>query len=741
MQFDRASGGSVVAGRIEPRSDLAGATTCRKRIRHHSTAALAFMFVVFFEWNTAMATAADTSANPLLAPWKGPWGGVPPFDVVTTADIEPALEAGMREQLGAVAQIAADPAPASFENTIAAFERSGRTLARVQSVYSTLTGCKSDEPLRAVEKKMSPKLAAFEDGIYQNDKLFARIALVYAVRESSGLTPEQQRLTWLAYTNFVRAGAKLDAAAKQELSAINQKLAELTTTFSQNLLKCETDEFILLNDETETAGLADDVKAASAEAATALGKPGKWAIQNTRSSVDPFLAQSSRRDLREKVWRMFVGRGDGGVADNNQIITETLTLRARRAKLLGYPTHAHWRVEHAMAKTPERALGLLEAVWKPAVARVRMEVADMQAVADREGAGITIEPWDYRYYAEKVRAAKYDLDKSAVVPYLQLEKLREGMFYTARELFGLEFRPLEPGRVPVYHPDVRVWEVVDGAGSHVGLWYFDPFARTGKRSGAWMSDYRAQERFDGAVSPIVSNNCNFMRGRPGEPVLISWDDATTLFHEFGHALHGLLSNVNYPSLAGTNVARDYVEFPSQLLEHWLSTPEVLEKYALHHESGRPIPKELVTRIERAATFNEGFRTVEFLASALVDMKVHLAGETPIDPAQFERETLADLGMPREIVMRHRLPQFLHIFGGDGYSAAYYSYLWADTLTADAWEAFTEAGGPWDKDVARRLRDRIFSVGNTIDPADSYRAFRGRDAGVDALMRKRGFVKH
>ena len=741
MQFDRASGGSVVAGRIEPRSDLAGATTCRKRIRHHSTAALAFMFVVFFEWNTAMATAADTSANPLLAPWKGPWGGVPPFDVVTTADIEPALEAGMREQLGAVAQIAADPAPASFENTIAAFERSGRTLARVQSVYSTLTGCKSDEPLRAVEKKMSPKLAAFEDGIYQNDKLFARIALVYAVRESSGLTPEQQRLTWLVYTNFVRAGAKLDAAAKRELSAINQKLAELTTTFSQNLLKCETDEFILLNDETETAGLADDVKAASAEAATALGKPGKWAIQNTRSSVDPFLAQSSRRDLREKVWRMFVGRGDGGVADNNQIITETLTLRARRAKLLGYPTHAHWRVEHAMAKTPERALGLLEAVWKPAVARVRMEVADMQAVADREGAGITIEPWDYRYYAEKVRAAKYDLDKSAVVPYLQLEKLREGMFYTARELFGLEFRPLEPGRVPVYHPDVRVWEVVDGAGSHVGLWYFDPFARTGKRSGAWMSDYRAQERFDGAVSPIVSNNCNFMRGRPGEPVLISWDDATTLFHEFGHALHGLLSNVNYPSLAGTNVARDYVEFPSQLLEHWLSTPEVLEKYALHHESGRPIPKELVTRIERAATFNEGFRTVEFLASALVDMKVHLAGETPIDPAQFERETLADLGMPREIVMRHRLPQFLHIFGGDGYSAAYYSYLWADTLTADAWEAFTEAGGPWDKDVARRLRDRIFSVGNTIDPADSYRAFRGRDAGVDALMRKRGFVKH
>ena len=392
-----------------------------------------------------------------------------------------------------------------------------------------------------------------------------------------------------------------------------------------------------------------------------------------------------------------------------------------------------------MAKTPERALALMEAVWKPAVARVREEVADMQAVADREGAGITIEPWDYRYYAEKVRTAKYDLDKSELMPYLQLEKLREGMFFTARELFGLEFRPLEPGRVPVYHPDVRVWEVVDATGSHVGLWYFDPFARSGKRSGAWMSDYRAQERFDGEVSPIVSNNCNYMPGRPGEPVLISWDDATTLFHEFGHALHGLLSTVNYPSLAGTNVARDFVEFPSQLLEHWLSTPEVLEQFALHHETGRPIPKELVARLKRAATFNEGFRTVEFLASALVDMKLHLADDRPINPARFERETLAELGMPREIVMRHRTPQFLHLFGSDGYSAAYYSYLWADTLTADAWELFTEAGGPWEKTVAKRLRDHVFTVGNSIDSTDSYRAFRGRDAGIEALMRKRGFA--
>lgn len=688
-----------------------------------------------------MTTAAEVpKANPLVVPWKGPWGGVPPFDSAKTGDFAAALEAGMLEQLAAVARITADPVRPSFENTIAALERSGRLFARVYSVYETLTSCMSDEALRVVEKEMSPKLAAFNDRIYQDEKLFARIAAVYDARESSELTPEQQRLTWLVYTNFVRAGAKLDATAKRELSSINQRLAELTTAFSQNLLASETDEVAFLTDAADTAGLPEDVKAAAAEAAAARDKPGQWAIQNTRSSVDPFLTFSSRRDLRENVWRMFVRRGDGGATDNNAIITETLTLRARRAKLLGYPTHAHWRVEHAMAKTPERALALMEAVWKPAVSRVHQEVADMQAVADREKAGITIEPWDYRFYAEKVRAAKYDLDKSAVVPYLQLEKLREGMFFAARELFGLEFRPLEAGRVTVYHPDVRVWEVVDGTGAHLGVWYFDPFARAGKRSGAWMSDYRAQERFDGPVSPIVSNNCNFVRGKPGEPVLISWDDATTLFHEFGHALHGLLSSVSYPSLAGTSVARDYVEFPSQLLEHWLSTPEVLEQFALHHETERPIPKELVARIKRAATFSEGFRTVEFLASALVDMKLHLAGGGPIDPARFEHETLAELGMPKELVMRHRPPHFLHVFGSDGYSAAYYSYLWADTLTADAWEAFTEAGGPWDTTVARRLKDHVFTAGNTVDPGEGYRAFRGRDAGIDALMRKRGFVK-
>jgi peptidyl-dipeptidase Dcp len=454
--------------------------------------------------------------------------------------------------------------------------------------------------------------------------------------------------------------------------------------------------------------------------------------------MEPFLTYSSRRDLREKVWRTYYSRGDNGDAkDNNKIITEILKLRTERANLLGFPTHAHWRLEDSMAKTPERTMELMLAVWKPAVARVHEEVADMQAIADKEKAGITIEAWDYRYYAEKVRKDRYDLDEDQIKPYLQLDKLREAMFWVAGELFNLEFKPVS--NVPVFHPDVRVYEVVNRkTGAHVGLWYFDPYARTGKRSGAWMNAYRNQERFSKDITTIVSNNANFIKPAPGEPVLISWDDASTLFHEFGHALHGLCSNVNYPTLSGTNVARDYVEFPSQLLEHWLSTPEVLNRFALHYKTGKPMPKELVERIDRSSKFNQGFATVEFLASALIDMKLHLAGAAEIDPDAFERVELAKLDMPKEIVMRHRTPQFNHIFSSDGYSAGYYSYLWADTLTADAYEAFEEGKGPYDPEVAKRLYDHVFSVGNTIDPADGYRAFRGRDPGIKALMRKRGF---
>jgi peptidyl-dipeptidase Dcp len=698
--------------------------------------AVSLLFLLAAPPATPAAGAEAPVKNPLLAPWSGPYAGVPPFDQVKVEQFQPALEAAMAETLANVDKIANDPAPPSFDNTLAVLEKASRTLDRAGSIYGVFSSAMSTPEFQAVEREMAPKLAALQDRITQNEKLFARIAAVYDARETSCKTPEQKRLAWYQYTSFVRAGAKLDAAAKKRVAEINERLATLYTGFTQNLLAEEADYTTFVDKEEDLAGLPPEVRSAMAAAAESKGQKGKWAVQNTRSSVEPFLSFSDRRELREKVWRNFTTRGDhGDKRDNKAAITEILKLRAERAKLLGYPTHANWRVEDSMAKTPENAMKLMEAVWPAAVARVREEVADMQAVADKEGAKITIEPWDYRYYAEKVRKAKYDLDENEVKPYLQLEKLREGMFWVAGQLFDLHFTPVKG--VPVYHPDVRVWEVKDGKGKHVGLWYFDPYARDGKQSGAWMNAYRNQERVDGDVPTIVSNNANFVKGKPGEPILVSWTDAETLFHEFGHALHGLDSSVTYPTLSGTNVARDYVEFPSQLLERWLETPEVLNRYALHVKTGKPLPKALLAKIQRASRFNEGFKTTEYLSAAIVDMKMHLAGGVAIDPAVFERETLAALGMPKEIVMRHRPPHFAHVFAGDGYSAGYYSYLWADTLSADAYEAFTEAKGPYDKAVAKKLR-LLLSEGNTVDPADAYRAFRGRDPGIGALMRKRGF---
>lgn len=682
--------------------------------------------------------AQSTLKNPLISNWTGPYGGVPQFDQVRVQDFKPALEAAMAENLVEVDRIAANPEAPNFENTIAAMERAGDALSRVQTYYGVWSSTMNGPEFQAVEREMAPKLAAFSDKIAQNETLFRRIEAVYNSPEKSALTPEQQRLVWLNYTNFVRSGAKLDRASKARVSEINQKLAGLFTRFSQNVLADESDQILVLENESDLTGLPQSQRDSAAAQAVTRKMPGKWVISNTRSSIDPFLTYSDRRDLREKAWRMFVNRGDTpGAHDNNAAISEILALRAERAKLRGYKTHAHWRLENTMAKTPERTMELMEAVWKPAVARVREEVKDMQALADRSGARIKIEPWDYRYYAEKVRKDRYDLDENEVKQYLQLDKLREGIFWVAGELFDFKFSPLSS--VPVYHPDVKVWEVTNRkTGKHVGLWYFDPYSRAGKRSGAWMNAYRSQERFNGEITTIVSNNSNFSKGKEGEPVLISWDDAETMFHEFGHALHGLSSNVNYPTLAGTAVARDYVEFPSQLLEHWLSTPEVLQRFAVHHKTGKPIPTALVERIERASTFNEGFETTEYLSSALVDMKLHLAGERKIDPDAFERETLQELGMPSELVMRHRTPQFMHVFGSDSYSAGYYSYLWSDVLTADAAEAFIEGGGLYDKGVAERLRKYIFSVGNTVDPVEGYRSFRGRDPRTEALMRKRGF---
>ncbi len=702
----------------------------------HFVAAIAVVSLMTACDTTQVSYMSDDS-NPLLAEWSGPYGGMPPFDRVEVAHFEPAMEAAMNAARAEIDSIASSREEPTFANTIEAYERSGRMLDRVRVVYSIWGSNLMTPEFQSVQLTMAPRLAAFSDEIIQNEDLFRRIEAVYHSDEMDGLTTEQQRLVWRHYTNFVRAGAELEGEAKERLAEINQELAQLFTQFSQNVLADEEAYTLVIEDEEDLAGLPQSLRDAAASAAEERGVDG-WVITNTRSSVDPFLAYSDRRDLREKAWRMFVNRGDNGDEnDTNAIITQILKLRAERAELLGYETHAHWRLENTMAQTPENTLELMEAVWPAAIARVDEEVAMMQAIADEEGAGITIEPWDYHYYMEKVRKAEYDLDQNLVKEYLQLENLREGMFWVGGELFDFDFT--EVTDVPVFHEDVRVWEVTDrSSGDHVGLFYFDPYARQGKRSGAWMNAYRSQERMDDDVTTIVSNNSNFVKGRPGEPVLISWDDAQTLFHEFGHALHGLLSDVTYPSLAGTAVARDFVEFPSQLLEHWLATPEVLQRFALHYQTGEPIPDDLVERIEAASTFNEGFATTEYLASAFVDMKMHLAGDQEIDARTFEEETLRELGMPDELVMRHRSPHFLHVFSSDSYSAGYYSYLWSDVLTADAYQAFEEGSGPYDPEVAERLRTHVLSVGNTVDQAEAYRNFRGRDAEVDALMRKRGF---
>jgi len=674
---------------------------------------------------------AAFDGNPLLKTWSGPFGGTPPFDRVVVADFKPALESAMAEYLAEVDTIAANPVAPTFENTLDALERSGEAFHRVTAVYDVWSTGMNLGEFQAVEREMGPRIAAFHDAVTQNARLFDRIEAVYR-------HAPRARLAWHYYTSFVRAGARLAGSSKTRVSSINERLAELYAHFSQNLLADEAGRVLLLDSRADLAGLSDKQCAAAASAAADLGHPGKWAILNTRSAMDPFLTYAERRDLREAVWRSYYNRcNNGDSRDNKAAITEILALRAERAGLLGYPTHAHWRLEDSMAGTPENALGLMMRIWPAAVARVREEVRDMQAVADAESPGLTIEPWDYRYYAEKVRQARFGLDMNGVKPYLQLEKLREGMFWAAGRLYGFAF--VEVPGLPVTSPDVRVWEVRSASGRHVGLWYFDPYARAGKNSGAWMSEYRDQSKLEREISPIVSNNTNFLRSAGGEPVLIGWDDAVTLFHEFGHALHTLNSDVKYRSLSGTRVVRDFVEFPSQLNENWLMTPQLLSRFALHAENGEPLPTALADKLKSAKTFNQGFATVEYLAAALVDMRLHLATGPVPDPEAFERTALEDLGMPPEVVMRHRTPQFAHIFASDAYSAGYYSYLWAEVLAQDAFEAFMEAGDPFDKAVAKRLRDEIMCLGNSVDPAEAYRNFRGRDPSIDALLRARGFL--
>lgn len=679
---------------------------------------------------------APAPPSSLLAPWSGPHGGLPPFDTLRVEEFGPAFRAAMELQRAEIAAIVADPAPATFENTVLALERSGEQLHRVRALFNVCVSSMNLGPMRALQTELSPLLAAFGDEIVQNAALFGRVAAVYEARENAGLSTEQQRLAKVVYDRFARQGAALDAERKARLGEINQELARSYTAFSQNVLADEEGQVLVLQRPEDLAGLPESLRESAARAAADKGRAGSWAIANTRSAMEPFLVFSEQRELRERGWRLWTNRGDGaGPHDNKPLITRIMQLRAEKAALLGYETYAHWITADNMAQTPAAAMALLMRVWPAAVARAREEIAEMQAAADAEGGGFVLAPWDYRHYAEKVRQAKYALDQDEVKGYLQLERIREGMFWAAGRLYGLEFAPLSG--VPVYHPDMQVYEVRRG-GAHVGLLYVDPYARAGKNSGAWMNAYRPQEGLRGQT-PIISNNLNYIPGAPGAPVLISWDDATTLFHEFGHGLHGLLSSVTYRTLAGTAVARDFVEFPSQINERWLPTAEVLDRFALHHATGEPMPRELVAKIERARTFGQGFKTAEYLASAIYDMRLHLAAHgQAIDPAAFERELMAEIGLPEQIVMRHRPTHFNHVFSGDSYSAGYYDYLWADTLTADAFEAFTEAGDPYDQTVAQRLLGSILSVGNTVPPDEAFRAFRGRDVDTSALMRDRGF---
>lgn len=676
--------------------------------------------------------------NVLLKPWTGPYGGVPAFDQMKVEDVKPAMLQAMELNLSDIDAIANNPEPPTFENTIEEMERAGEELNRGSTYYGIWSSNMSTPEFRDIQAELAPMFSEFRSKISQNEKLFQRIKAVYDASQTNPLPDDQQRVVDLVYKEFEMQGAELDKAKKERYTAINKELSSLYTEFSNNVLHDE-ENYVTYLTKDQLGGLSDGFIKSAANIAADKGEKGKYAITNTRSSMSPFLTYSTERELRKQVWTNYYSRGDNGDEyDNNDIIAEILKLRRERVELLGYSNFAEWRLQDRMAKTPENAMNLMEAVWPAAIARVAEEVEDMQAVADKNGDNITIEPWDYRFYAEKVRKEKYDLDSDEVKQYLQLDNLTEAMHYVAGRLFNYEFTPVPDGSVPVFHPDVKVWEVTDKtSGDNIGLWYLDPYAREGKRSGAWATMYRSYSNFDGEKNVLASNNSNFVKPAPGEALLVSWDDATTFFHEFGHALHFFSSNVKYPTLGGG--VRDYTEFQSQLLERWLSTDEVINNYLVHNETGQPMPEELTAKIKKASTFNQGFSTTEYLASALMDMKFHLADPANIDVDQFEKETLAELNMPKELPMRHRTPHFGHVFSGEGYATAYYGYMWADVLTADAAEAFAEApGGFYDEAMAEKLVKYLFAPRNSIEPSEAYRLFRGRDAKIEALMRDRGF---
>jgi peptidyl-dipeptidase Dcp len=684
----------------------------------------------------AAAAEVPVPANILLADWTGSYDGVPPWDQVKPGLFPEALQFSIDEQRREYEAVANNPAAPTFANTIEGMEKAGQRLGRVLSIFSVMTDNLSTPEYQALDKEWQPKLSAAQDEITLNPKLFARIETLHTARDTLGLDAKQKRLLERTYESYVRNGAKLDPQQKTQLSQLNQELASAFSDFNSRLLADEG-TYTAAN-AGEMKGVPQDVK----DAALATGKekglpPGVYAIRNTRSAVEPVLTFADNRDLRRRVFQAFTNRGDNRNAnDTNAIISKVVKLRADRAKLLGFATHAHWRMQDTMAKTPERAMDLMQRVWPAAVARVNEEVADMTALARKQGFKGRIEPWDYRYYQEKVRKARFNLSEEEIKPYFELSNLVDGMFWSAGQLYDLQFKE-NTGSVPVFHPDVRTFEVTDGkSGKIVGLFYLDTYAREGKRSGAWMTTYRSRARLLGDDIVLASNNNNFTKPSAGQPVLISLDDASTLFHEFGHGIHFLLVDVNYPSLGGAQ--RDFVEYPSQVNENWLLTRQVLDRFAKHYKTGQPMPTALVDKIKKAETFNQGFATVEYLSSALVDMKLHLRPDGVVDADAFEKATLAELGMPREMVMRHRLPQFGHLFSSDSYSAGYYSYLWSEVMDADTWAAFEEAGNPFDRTIADKFRNFILATGNETDRAEAYRAFRGRDPDVEALLKRRGF---
>ena len=680
--------------------------------------------------------STEQKPNPLLAPWRTPFKA-PPFDRIEPRHFKPAFAASLTAHKQEIDEIAKRGAKPTFANTIVALEKSGVLLSKVADVFFNLTSADTNDALQAVERDIAPKLAKHQSAILLNRPLFLRVADLYERRADLDLDAEALRVLERTYKNFVRAGAKLDAKARKRIAEIHTELATLGTAFNQNVLADEQAWHLFLDNDRDLAGLPDSVRAAAAQAAIELGKPGKHAITLARSSVEPFLQFSARRDLREEAWKAWIRRGElGGKTDNRAIVVDIIKLRRELAGLLGFDTYAAYALEDTMAKTPAEVRKLLDKVWPAALRSARAERDALEKRARAEGENFKIAAWDWRYYAEKERKARYDLDEAEVRSYLVLDNVLAAAFDTASKLFGIVFE--ERDDVPVYHEDVRAFEVKTKAGEHVGLFYADYFARPSKRSGAWMSAYRGQHKLSGSVRPIVVNVMSVARGAPGTPTMLSFDDARTLFHELGHGLHGLLSDVTYPSLSMTNVLQDFVELPSQLYEHWLSRPEVLKKFARHAETKKPIPDQLLKQLEAARTFNQGFQTVEYTASTLLDLELHsLVDPAKLDIDAFESEILARIGMPAEIVPRHRIPHFQHIIGG--YAAGYYSYLWSEVMDADAFAAFVETGNVFDKKTANKLKTHIYAAGNTQDALDAYIAFRGRAPEIDGLLKKRGLT--